>query len=98
MRRKLICEYTIPMEKIDILRKRLLYQSQHRGMKEMDLMLGGFAEQALQNMTLEALVEFEEFLAFPDQDLYGWFFEGVLFPEGPLYELIKRINDFIKSK
>jgi len=86
------------MEKIDILRKRLLYQSQHRGMKEMDMALGGFAEQTLQTMTTEELLRFEDLLAFPDQELYGLFFEGVPFLEGPLQTLIQRIDDFIKNK
>ena len=86
------------MEKLDILRKRLLYQSQHRGMKEMDVMLGGFAERILHHMTHEELLQFEELLAFPDQDLYGWFFEGVPIPENTPQILIERLDDFIKNK
>lgn len=86
------------MEKIDTFRKRLLYQSQHRGMKEMDLVLGGFAQQSLQTMGDEELVQFEDLLAFPDQDLYSWFFEGAEIPDTVSRKLIERINDVIKNK
>lgn len=86
------------MEEIDILRKRLLYQSQHRGMKEMDVILGDFAEQALQTMTEEELVQFEDILAFPDQEVYGWFFEGLPHPEEISAPLLERIDDFIKDR
>lgn len=86
------------MEKIDTLRKRLLYQSQHRGIKEMDLVLGGFAEQSLHALSDEELLQFEDLLAFPDQDLYSWFFEGAEIPDTVPRKLIERINDVIKNK
>lgn len=87
-----------PMKQIDMMRKRLYYQSHHRGMKEMDVMLGGFAEVVLHLMTFEELCQFEELLAFPDQDLYSWFFEGISVPENAPQKLIERIDDFIKNK
>lgn len=86
------------MEQIEILRKRLLYQSQHRGMKEMDVILGGFAEQVLQSMTCGELLEFEDLLAFPDQELYGLFFEGIPLPDGISQKLFERIDDVVKNK
>ena len=86
------------MEQIDILRKRLLYQSQHRGMKEMDLVLGGFAKHSLHTMARKELVQFEELLAFSDQDLYGWFFERTTVPKNAPRELIKILDNFIKNK
>ncbi len=92
-------EYKIGfMEKIDTLKKRLLYQSQHRGLKEMDMLLGGFAERSIQGMNNEELLEFEDLLAFPDQDLYSWFFEGVPLPEYVSRHLMKRIGDCIKNR
>ena len=86
------------MEKIDILKKRLLYQSQHRGIREMDLVLGGFAQQFLQTLNEEELVQFEDLLAFPDQDLYSWFFEGAEIPDTVSRKLIEMINYFIENK
>jgi antitoxin CptB len=86
---------TVLMKQIDILRKRLYYQSHHRGMKEMDMLLGGFAQQHLQNMNEEELHQFEDLLAFPDQDLYGWFFEEAPIPKGIPGTLIEMINSCI---
>ncbi len=84
------------MKQIDILRKRLYYQSHHRGMKEMDLVLGGFAQQHLPEMSHEELLQFEDLLAFPDQDLYGWFFEKAPIPESVPGTLIEMINGFMR--
>ncbi|MBA3813642.1 MAG: succinate dehydrogenase assembly factor 2 [Alphaproteobacteria bacterium] len=85
------------MKQIDILRKRLYYQSHHRGMKEMDLVLGGFAQQHLPEMNQEDLLQFEALLAFPDQDLYGWFFEKAPISENVPGTLIEMINGFMRT-
>ncbi len=57
-------------------RKRLLYQAQHRGFKEADLVIGGFAAAHLAGMSENELDEFEALLALPDHDLYGWITGG----------------------
>jgi antitoxin CptB len=56
----------------DARRKRLLYRAQHRGFKEADLLIGGFAAAFLAAMTESELAEFETLLQFPDPDLYAW--------------------------
>lgn len=78
-------------------RKRLYYQSQHRGMREMDLVLGGFAQRHLDTLNEEELRQFEALLAFPDGELYGWLFEGAPVPEGVSKTLVDMINDDIKT-
>ena len=55
-----------------IRRKRLLYRAGHRGMKEMDLILGRFAEDRLPTMSETELDEFETIIAYPDISLYRW--------------------------
>jgi antitoxin CptB len=59
-------------ESLDPRRKRLLYLSWHRGTKETDLMLGGFAERHLAALTDVQLDRFERLLAAPDGDLFDW--------------------------
>jgi antitoxin CptB len=49
--------------------KKLQYRSNHRGTKEMDLLIGGFATENLKKMTLEELKEFEILLNFTDKEL-----------------------------
>ena len=56
---------------LDIRRKRLIYRANHRGTKEMDILVGGFANAALGRLSAEELDQFERLLDVPDQDLYG---------------------------
>lgn len=55
--------------------KRMLWRAQHRGMKEMDLMLGQFAEQKLAGMNDTQLEEFEAILEVSDAYLVDWITE-----------------------
>ena len=43
-----------------------------RGFREMDLILGPFADQHAQNLAEDELAAFEELLSADDQDVYGW--------------------------
>jgi antitoxin CptB len=52
--------------------KRLLWRSQNRGIREMDILLGGFALGRLPSMNDAELVEFEAMVDTPDQDLLSW--------------------------
>jgi antitoxin CptB len=55
-----------------ITRKRLAWRASHRGIKEMDLLIGGFANRRLETMGTEDLALFETILDFADQDLLAW--------------------------
>jgi antitoxin CptB len=52
--------------------KRLKMRSMRRGIKEMDLILSHFAQDALAQMTEEELVNYDLLLAENDHDLYSW--------------------------
>lgn len=53
-------------------RKRLKFRSWHRGTKEMDLLLGPFADACLDGFDAASLAEFEALLEVPEPDLYEW--------------------------
>lgn len=53
-------------------RKRLLYQSAHRGTKESDLLLGAFAAAHLGAFTPAQLDAYETMLKENDGDLFDW--------------------------
>ena len=55
-----------------IRRKRLLYLSQHRGMKEADILIGRFAAAQLPAMDVAQLDLFERLLDEEDADLMDW--------------------------
>ena len=61
---------------IDPRRKRLLWRASHRGIKEMDIVLGRFAELRLAEMTDAELAELETIIDIPDQDLFSWITAG----------------------
>ena len=52
--------------------KRLRLRSWRRGTKEMDLLLGPFADASLGAMSASDLDLYEELLRQNDQDLYAW--------------------------
>ena len=56
----------------DIRLKRLRMRSWRRGTKEMDLILGPFADGRLDSLTPDALGIYEVLLSENDQDLYQW--------------------------
>jgi len=53
-------------------RKRLLFRAQRRGFKEVDLIFGTYAEQALSGLDEAGLDQFEALLKAPDQEVYAW--------------------------
>jgi antitoxin CptB len=62
----------MPAPDPDIRRKRLLYRSWHRGTREADLLLGGFAEAHLAGFDETQLDRYEALLECPDADLFDW--------------------------
>jgi antitoxin CptB len=59
-------------EGLDARRRRLLFRSRHRGILEMDLVLGPFADAELGRMSEAELDEFEGWLNIPDQQIFAW--------------------------
>ena len=57
---------------LEISRKRLLWRATHRGIKEMDILVGGYAQRHLSVMNEAELYQFTELLEIPDQDLLSW--------------------------
>ncbi len=53
-------------------RKQLTFRSWHRGTKEMDLLMGTFADTYLPTFTAAELNEYENVLKENDPNLYSW--------------------------
>lgn len=79
---------------VEMRRRRALYRAQHRGTKEMDFLLGKFAEAALPAMDVSALTSFEELLALPDPDLEHMILRAAYSPGGPFAGLLSAIRRF----
>jgi antitoxin CptB len=59
-------------EELVHIRKRLAWRASRRGIKEMDIVVGGFADARLSSMSPQELVVFEAILDIPDQFLLSW--------------------------
>jgi antitoxin CptB len=75
-------------------RRRALYRAQHRGTKEMDFLLGRYAEARLTGMAADDLTAFEELLALPDPQLQSWLMMGQSFDGSALADLLRDIQVF----
>ncbi len=56
---------------LDDRRKRLLFRCWHRGTREMDLILGRFADAEIAGLAEDELAELERLIEVPDPDLYA---------------------------
>lgn len=60
------------VEDIEVKRKRLIFRSWHRGTREMDLLLGRFADAHVPGFGAAELAKLDEILGHSDPDLYDW--------------------------
>ena len=80
---------------LDARRKRLLFRSWHRGIREMDLVLGTFADREISSLEDLELDEYERLLGADDQDLIKWVTGEAPVPaafDTPLFARIRRYS------
>lgn len=63
---------TISSSDLDPRRRKALYRSWHRGMREVDLILGSFADAEIASMNEQELELFERLMGEPDADILKW--------------------------
>lgn len=76
-----------------IRRKRLLWRATHRGIKEMDLILGGFVTRHVADLDHVQLDELETIMDIPDQEMLTWATLQAPVPEEFASVLLQRILD-----
>jgi antitoxin CptB len=59
-------------ESLEVRVRRLKFRSWHRGTREMDLLLGRFADAHADRFTADQVALYEALLLENDPDLYGW--------------------------
>ena len=64
--------YLARLEIMDARRKKLIFQSQHCGIKENDILLGQFAVDYIKELSDQQLDLFASLLTENDHDIYGW--------------------------
>ena len=82
---------------MDARRKRMLFRSWHRGMREMDMLLGKFAEQHLEGFSDIQLDRFEAILAEIDPDIYNWLSGREPIPDDLQNDVMEMLKKFTLS-
>jgi antitoxin CptB len=59
-------------DQLDHRRRRARFRAWHRGMRETDLVLGGFADREIETLSEEELAQFEALLEVQDQMILDW--------------------------
>ncbi len=59
-------------EGLDVRRRKLLFRAWRRGVREMDLIVGRFADAHIEALDNTALDDFERLIEVPNADLYAW--------------------------
>ena len=78
-------------ETVENWRKRLTFRAWHRGTREMDLLIGSFADKYINGFDAADLAIFEEVLINNDPDVYDWIIGRQKAPE----ELKSRVLDLL---
>ena len=75
-------------------RRKISFRAWHRGTREMDLIMGRFADAKLPTLDAAALDSFEALMEQPDPDLYKWVSGEALPPQDVDAAFLARIRDF----
>ena len=83
------------MNNIGNLKKKIIYRSEHRGTKEMDLLLGNFVKRYVNFLNEGELYELESLLNIDDEVLYKWYLNNestTLVPENSVTKKLKKFK------
>ena len=64
--------------KLETLKKRLLYRASYRGTKEMDILLGQFVKKYIDEFDETYLNELENFLKFEDEIIFNFYQQDII--------------------
>lgn len=83
---------------LDPRRRRILFRAWRRGTREMDLIMGGFADAYVGDFSEEEVIEFERIIELPDIDLYRWINGEAPVPNEHDTPLMRRLMTFEAHK
>jgi len=79
-------------------RKRLRFRCWHRGTKELDLLLGPFADRHLDGLTDAQVGRLEDLIELPENDLYDWITGKREPPVALDHDVMALMLDFMRSR
>ena len=83
---------------LDARRRRILSRCWHRGILEMDLIMGRFADAHVAQFSDAELDEFERLIDIPDQELFAWVTGTAPPPPRDDTPMFRRLRDFRPAK
>ncbi len=81
-------------EGLDPRRRKILFRAWHRGMREMDLIMGRFADAQIGTLSEAELDEFERLIEVLDRDLLSWVTGEAEVPENYDSDVFRQLKAF----
>jgi antitoxin CptB len=88
----------ISSEGLDARRRRLLFRAWHRGIREMDIVYGRFADAQISVLSEPELDEFDRLLELRDQQVFDWVSGAQDTPADYDTALLRRLRAFNDSE
>jgi len=82
------------MNSIDLLRKKILYRSEYRGIKEMELLLNSFVKKHINDFSIAELKQLDDLLNFDDDILFKWYLNKKVEIKIPNNKVSKLLKNF----
>ncbi|MDB5571192.1 MAG: protein of unassigned function [Hyphomicrobiales bacterium] len=87
-------ESAISSANLDPRRRRVLFRAWHRGMREMDILMGKFADSELAKLSESELDQFEALMDAPDPDIFKWMTDAADVPAEYQTPFLARLKAF----
>lgn len=79
---------------LNIRRRRCLFRATHRGTKEMDWLLGRYAEAVLPTADADALAFWERLVQLPDPEFNDWIMGDAVAEDTAVAKVVEKIRAF----
>jgi antitoxin CptB len=79
---------------LDERRRRALFRSRHRGLRELDILLGSFADAHLAGLSESELAAYENLMEAPDVEALSWITAAEPLPKAYDTPLLRKLMQF----
>ena len=83
------------MNKLDVIKRKIKYRSEYRGIKEMDLLLGSFVKKYIDVFDYNELLSLYEILEKDDDVIFKWYTakkENINIPKNKVSDMLKKFK------
>jgi|TARA_B110000444_G_C18346165_1_gene369584 antitoxin CptB len=82
------------MNKLENLKKKIIYRSNYRGTKEMDLLLSSFTRYHINKLTELELIDLDKFLSLEDEEIYNFYQNNIISKNIKNNKMLNLIKNF----